>query len=165
MMRGRKPFPLPGEYNAAVVLDPPPQLGADAQAEWRNVVALLAEEGFLTTLDRGILIAYCQAYARWMQAERAIAEIAKRDPAGGGLILRTKNGNPVQNPLVGIANRALADIARYSAELGMTPSARARFTGAGLDRLGKKEQQAVAAESAGSGSDWGNDLRPRDTLN
>jgi P27 family predicted phage terminase small subunit len=40
---------------------------------------------------------------------------------------RTTKGNLIQNPLVGIANKAMADMVRYAAEFGMTPSARTRL--------------------------------------
>ena len=44
-----------------------------------------------------------------------------------GLIIRTQGGNAIQNPLVGTANKAMADMMRYAAEFGMTPSARTRI--------------------------------------
>jgi P27 family predicted phage terminase small subunit len=47
----------------------------------------------------------------------------------GGLMIRTTNGNAVQNPLIGVANKAMADMVRYAAEFGMTPSARSRIQG------------------------------------
>ncbi len=46
-----------------------------------------------------------------------------------GLIVMTKSGNLIQNPLVGTANKAMADMVRYAAEFGMTPSARTRVSG------------------------------------
>lgn len=49
------------------------------------------------------------------------------DPVTGGLVIRTKNGNLIQNPIVGIANKAWAETVRYAIELGMTPSARTRL--------------------------------------
>ena len=74
------------------------------------------------------LAAYCTACARWVQAERAIAEMGKRDMLTGGLLIKTSNGNAIQNPLVGTANKAASDMVRYAAEFGMTPSARANTT-------------------------------------
>jgi P27 family predicted phage terminase small subunit len=68
------------------------------------------------------------AYGRWVQAERAIAKMAEKDQLTGGLMIKTSNGNAVQNPLVGTANKAAADMMRYAAEFGMTPSARSRIS-------------------------------------
>lgn len=53
--------------------------------------------------------------------------MAKRDPLTGGLMIKTTNGNAIQNPLIGTANKAMSDMVRYAAEFGMTPSARSRI--------------------------------------
>ena len=52
--------------------------------------------------------------------------MAERDQLTSGLMIKTTNGNAVQNPLVGTANKAMGDMVRYAAEFGMTPSARSR---------------------------------------
>ena len=62
-----------------------------------------------------------------VQAERASAKMAEKDQLTGGLMIKTSNGNAIQNPLVGTANKAAADMMRYAAEFGMTPSARSRI--------------------------------------
>lgn len=146
-MRGRKPTPThlklvrgnPGKrrLNAAepvperVLPSPPPELSADARTEWDRVAGELHRIGVLSGIDRAALAAYCQAYGRWVVAERAIAKMAERDPLTEGLMIKTTNGNAVQNPLVGTANKAMADLVRYAAEFGMTPSARSRISGQG----------------------------------
>jgi P27 family predicted phage terminase small subunit len=106
---------------------PPSELSEDARIEWEYIAARLHTIGCLSEIDRGALAAYCQAYGRWQQAERALAEMAKKDPLTGGLLIKTTNGNAIQNPLVGTANKAMAAIVRYAAEFGMTPSARVRI--------------------------------------
>ena len=42
-------------------------------------------------------------------------------------MIKTTNGNAIQNPLVGTANKAATDMVRFAAEFGMTPSARSRI--------------------------------------
>lgn len=144
-MRGRKPKPThlklvagnPGKrkLNPAEPIpvrqlpNPPAELSDDAKVEWGRVSEELYRLGLLTGVDRAPLAAYCQAYGRWMQAERHIAAMAKNDQLTGGLLIRTTNGNAIQSPLVGIANKAMADMMRYAVEFGMTPSARARVSG------------------------------------
>lgn len=142
-MRGRKPKPThlklvtgnPGRRPinrreprpAAGLPTAPAELAADAKTEWRRVARALHRAGLLTAIDRAALAAYCQTYARWRQAERALGEMAARDPLTAGLLIKTQNGNAIQNPLVGVANKAAAAMVRYAAEFGMTPSARSRI--------------------------------------
>ena len=91
-----------------------------------RVAVELHRIGLLTGVDRAALAAYCQAFGQWVEARRAIREMAKANPSTAGLTIRTSNGNVIQNPLVGIANRAAADMVKYAVEFGMTPSARSR---------------------------------------
>ena len=106
----------------------PPFLSNEAAAEWARVCEQLYTQGVLSQVDRAALGAYCQAYGRWEQAEAALARMAERDNVTKGLMIKTTNGNAVQNPLVGTANKAMADMMRYAAEFGMTPSARSRIS-------------------------------------
>lgn len=85
----------------------------------------LFDLGLLTRVDRAALAAYCSAYERWVQAESALAKMAERDPLTSGLMVKTTNGNVIQNPLVGTANKAMLIMLRFAAEFGMTPAARA----------------------------------------
>lgn len=142
MSSGRKPTPTalklvkgnPGrrplnEKEAKVDLSrpaPPSFLSQDAVMEWGRVIDTLYNAGLMSDLDRAVLAAYCQAYGRWAQAERALARMAEKDPLNSGLMIKTSNGNAIQNPLVGAANKAAADMVRYAVEFGMSPSARAK---------------------------------------
>lgn len=123
----QEPRPVPE------VPEPPDHLNEDARAEWARIADELSVLGILTRLDRGSLAAYCQAYGRWRQAEAALSRMAERDATTDGLMIRTKGGNLIQNPLVGTANKAMADMMRYAAEFGLTPSARARVDGLSPD--------------------------------
>ena len=155
-MRGRKPTPthlklvngnpgkrkLNGNEPSPEISKPmpPEHISDEAKIEWGRVVDELYAVGCLSKIDRAALAAYCQAYARWLQAERAIAEMAKRDMLTGGLMIRTTNGNPIQNPLVGTANKAMQDMVRYATEFGMTPSARSRVNSEGQKQKDPSER-------------------------
>lgn len=144
-MRGRKPKPTylkllngnPGKRPLnkqepkpePTIPAAPIELSADARLEWDRVAGELGRLGTLTVVDRAALAAYSQAYGRWVQAERGIAQMAERDQLTSGLMIKTVNGNAIQNPLVGMANRAMADMVRYATEFGMTPSSRSRIAG------------------------------------
>jgi P27 family predicted phage terminase small subunit len=148
-MRGRKPKPThlklvkgnPGKrpinerepVPTNKLPSPPAFLADEAKVEWGRVSEELYRIGVLTDIDRAALAAYCQAYARWAAAEKAINAMAAADLVAGGLLTSTSNGNKIQNPLVGIANKAAADMVRYAAEFGMTPSARSRIKAEGRD--------------------------------
>lgn len=124
---GKRPV-NPAEAKVAPSLpQAPDHLLPDGRQEWDRVSVALYEAGLLANIDRAALAAYCQAYGIWAQATRAIAEMAKHDKASGGLMITTTNGNAIQNPLVGIANKAATDMVRYATEFGMTPSARSRI--------------------------------------
>ena len=110
-----------------VLPEPPEHLSAPAKAEWERVSGELYTLGILTGLDRATLAAYCQAYGRWVEAETLVADMAALNDTTKGLMVRTTNGNAIQNPMVGTANKAMADMVRYATDLGMTPSARSRI--------------------------------------
>jgi P27 family predicted phage terminase small subunit len=109
----------------------------------------LTRLGLLSEIDRGAFLAYCEAYGRWCSAQRAIRKLASTDPdSQEGLVLRTSNGNVIQNPAVGIGNKAARDMVQFAAEFGMTPSARARL---GMSKSPDK------AKSKFGGTLWGED--------
>ena len=156
-MRGRKPKPsylrvIGGNAGRRAIneREPRPQiavpsapeiLNQDAKREWTRVARHLAEIGALAKIDRSALAAYCQAYGMWLEASRAIQKIADSGDPFGGLITKTKSGNLIQSPLVGIANKARSDMVRYAAEFGMTPSARSRVQ---VDPFATEKQQSPA---------------------
>lgn len=146
MTRGPKPKPTvlklvtdnPGNrpLNAAEPtppsrdLQPPISLIPDARTEWDRVADDLVGSGLVTVADLASLAAYCTNYGRWVQAERLLAASAQANPESEGLTIETASGNVIQNPLLGIRNKALADLMKVAAELGMTPSARSRVQAA-----------------------------------
>lgn len=110
--------------------DPPGHISGAARCEWERVIDEMVQLGIMSNLDRAPLAAYCQAYGRWVAAETALVRMAEKDVVTDGLIIRTKAGNAIQNPLVGAANKAMADMVRYAAEFGFTPSSRSHVTAA-----------------------------------
>lgn len=134
-MTGRRPLPTrlkvlkgtaqpcrtnPREPRPEVVaLDPPEYLGTTARAEWRRKAEVLARMGVLTEGDDAALAAYCQAFERFVEAEGKLRQ--------SGLLIKTTGGNVIQNPLVGIANRAMELMHKFLGEFGLTPSSRTRL--------------------------------------
>ena len=96
----------------------PAHLDDVAKREWRRIIREVRHIGMITALDRVGLAVYCVLWSRWVAAEIKLAET--------GLVIVTKSGNVIQNPLLGVANRAQAELRRWAVEYGMTPSSRSR---------------------------------------
>ena len=108
--------------------DPPECLDEDAKNEWWRIAPELHALGLLTAVDYMSLAVYCNAYSRWITAERLLAAMADKD-ATRGLLLKGNAGSPMVNPLVKIARNAAADMVRFAGDFGMTPVARSRLAG------------------------------------
>jgi len=134
MRRGPKPRLRPGgdrDRDWALGTQPrcPAHLSAVARNEWRRLAGPLFDAGILTIADRAALAAYCQAWARWIEAEEQL----KKTPA----LLKTPSGYVQQSPWLSVANKQLELMGRFMAELGLTPTARERLNlpvSAGLDQ-------------------------------
>lgn len=133
-MRGRKPKPTrfkliegnPGKRP----LDPhapkpritiptcPAHLNPSAKAEWKRLARHMHMLGIVTDLDRSALAAYCQAYGRWVEAERKLKETP--------LLIKLPSGHIQQSPWLAIANKQLELMAKFMSELGLSPVARTR---------------------------------------
>jgi P27 family predicted phage terminase small subunit len=134
-MRGRKPKPTrlkliegnPGKRPITGREPKPPSaqptcpshLSPKAKAEWKRLAASLNGIGLLTMIDRAALAAYCQSWGRWVEAERKLTETPP--------LLKTPAGYVQQSPWLTIANKERELMAKYMAELGLTPSSRSRL--------------------------------------
>ncbi len=116
--RGHRPIAKNEPKPTPILPTRPAWLLPEAKREWSRVVAELAQMGILTLVDRAALAAYCQAYARAVEAERAIRK--------KGLTF-TMKGYIQQRPEVAIANRAWQMVRAFASEFGFTPAARTRI--------------------------------------
>src|SRR5262245_36296787 len=130
MKRGRKPKPLrlkilggnPGKRPLNLREPKPPaglprcpsHLDKSAKKEWRRIVPILADMQLLTLIDGTAIAMYCQAYARWTEANAKIAEY-------GMVLLVGKTQYPTISPYVMIANSTFKQMQSMLAEFGMTP--------------------------------------------
>jgi P27 family predicted phage terminase small subunit len=103
-----------------LIPDPPEVLTGTALKEWKRITPILEKLGLLSELDVMELAAYCQCVKRWLEAEEYIEE--------NGLTDTTSNGNLIQSPYVGIANRAMTQMHQFLCQFGMTPASRAGVT-------------------------------------
>ena len=79
--------------------------------------------GVLTMADLTAFEGYCQAYARWKEAEAFITQ--------HGSIFKTPSGYVQQVPQVSIAQQNLKIMQSFCSEFGLTPATRARIIAAG----------------------------------
>lgn len=129
---GKRPLNL-NEPKLAPVLPPPPaHLDEPAAEKWRELSAQLFESGVLTNIDVDALAFYCVLFARWKKAEKMVRE--------KGDIIKTTNGNYVQNPYLSIANKSILEMSRLASEFGMTPSSRSRVTIAKPETVSKLDK-------------------------
>lgn len=136
--RGDEPAPA----RPVEIPEPPVYLQGYALEEWNRVIEDLYSTGVYANIDQTMLAAYCMAFSRWIRAEIDLEKMAQADPTTHGAMIKTTNGNAIQNPLVGVASTARRDMQRLAAEFGLTPSSRTQID-AGKGRGG---QDPIAAK-------------------
>ena len=104
----------------------PNYLDAEGKREWKRISRELIAVGLLTSVDRAILASYCEAWSRWSQATRELHELASAK-GKSVLVIATKSGNAIQNPLIGIINVAADQMRKLAVELGLSPASRSRL--------------------------------------
>jgi P27 family predicted phage terminase small subunit len=132
-MRGRKPRPTnlhlvdgtgdnPGIAKPRYPKPPtcPAHLNPTAKAEWKRLATDLHRRGIVGENDRAALAAYCQAYGRWVEAERKLKDTP--------MLIKLPSGYIQQSPWLAIANKQLELLHKYLAELGLSPVSRSRVT-------------------------------------
>ncbi len=98
----------------------PVALSGAAKREWRRIAPELERLGLLTRVDRAALAAYCEAWARWREAEKKLKEL--------GLVVRnSKMTGWMKNPWLLVADKAMEQIRAFASEFGLTPAARTRI--------------------------------------
>src|SRR5262245_23522191 len=126
---GRRPLKAGLTVDAPAVLpDPPPFLCHLGREEWNRVVPLLVPLGLFSPLDVAVLASYCASYVVWRQATAALNAMAETDAKFHGLVIETRHKNLIPNPLLTIRNRAAADVVKFGAEFGLSPTSRARLS-------------------------------------
>lgn len=98
----------------------PDWLSPEARKHWPMVAEQLHNAGLLTAIDVTALGLYCEAFARWKQANAQIMRF--------GTMIKSPSGYPIQSPYLAIANKAHEQMTKLLAEFGMTPSSRSHCT-------------------------------------
>lgn len=117
--KGRRPMnrnePKPPQDNIKC----PTWLMPEAKKEWKRLAPSLTAMGVLTDHDLTAFAVYCQAYARWREAEEFMQQ--------HGTIFKTPSGYVQQVPQVSIAQQNAKIMQSFCTEFGLTPASRARI--------------------------------------
>ena len=151
--KGRKPKPTamkllegnPGKRPLNVHEPIPPKgtvkcpawLLPEAKKEWKRLAPALEAMGVLTMADQTAFEGYCQAYARWKEAEEFISQ--------HGSIFKTPSGYVQQVPQVSIAQQNLRIMQSFCSEFGLTPATRSRIIAGGNDPVADDPMEALLA--------------------
>ena len=153
-MKGRKPLPskvkkLAGNPGKRALRPEPKPKGGElrrpawmtgyARAMWERIIGAWRGTGVLTGADQGALEAYCAAYGRFVAAQA--------DVEAHGLTLTDNFDNVKKNPAVTVLGEAVAQMRSLGAEMGLTPSARARLAAAPSDTADEFEKFRMADAS------------------
>lgn len=134
-MRGRKPKPTnlklitgtqrPDRENVdepkppITIPDAPDHLQDEEIDVFIDIAGKLARMRVMTEMDVDAVAFYAVRFVVWKEAMSVVRET--------GLLAKAKNGSPIQNPYLGIANKAQADCMKILIEFGLTPSSRTRI--------------------------------------
>ena len=133
--KGRRPInkdePTPPQNNIKC----PDWLMPEAKKEWKRLAPSLIAMGILTDHDMEAFAGYCQAYARWKEAEEFITQ--------HGTIVRTPSGYWQQVPQVSIAQTYLKVMNRFAEQFGLTPASRSRIVADIANRDNEDEMEAL----------------------
>jgi len=112
----------PGPTFRRIPPRPPTWLSTEAKAEWRRVVPGLQRLDLLKEEDRAALAAYCETWARFVEATRTV----HREGLTCEVVTVRKDGSEsrrtITNPAVTIAQTAGRELRAWAAQFGLTPS-------------------------------------------
>jgi len=100
----------------------PEHLDDRARQEWRRLVPILRRMRVLTEADQILLGNLCQAYSTLVKSQLKLTET--------GHLLKSPNGYPLLNPLVGIVNQSTETVIKIAREFGLSPASRTRLQAA-----------------------------------
>lgn len=92
---------------------------------------MLTPLGLFTEADRISLSLICEMLLRYREIKKALQVMSDEDASTYGVLMKTRGGNVVQNPMVGALNKVRAQLSRELQKFGMDPSSRSQIEVAG----------------------------------
>jgi P27 family predicted phage terminase small subunit len=119
-------------------------LSREAKAEWRRIVPGLVRLDLVKPEDRAALTAYCETWARFVEATRQY----RRE---GITAVNPDSGRMSVHPAVRVAEAASTQLRQYAVEFGLTPAAERGVSKRDDDRGEFEENPFAASGSADTG--------------
>lgn len=113
---GNRPINIDEPKPEPQIPERPKWLKGEAKKEWDRIAPKLDKLGLLTNVDTAALAGYCQAYARWVEAETFINK--------HGMVFQTPSGYIQQVPHVAIAQKYLVIMSGFLGKFGLSPADR-----------------------------------------
>ena len=113
---GKRALPLNEPEGVGDLWAPPGWFDAEQRDQWHYAVDH-APPGLLTGTDREVLAIWCVACVEHAKAAQEVRKL--------GQVVKTKDGNAIQNPFMGIMNRQALLMLKAGSEMGFSPAARA----------------------------------------
>ena len=110
------PPPIDEPEGVGILRAPPNWFDDEQRLHWHYAIEN-APPGLLTGTDREVLIVWTVAS---VEHSRAAIEVRKL-----GQVVKTKDGNAIQNPFLPIVNRQALIMMRAGVEMGFSPASRA----------------------------------------
>lgn len=92
---------------------------------------MLEPLGLFTVADRISLSLICEMLVRYGEIKKRLDGMARDDDTTYGVLMKTKGGNVIQNPMVGALNKIRSQLSRELQKFGMDPSSRSQIEVAG----------------------------------
>lgn len=96
----------------------PAFLKGEAAAEWKRIVPELETMGVLATIDRAVLVRYCQAWADWCELNEHLQATGK--------LVKGRRDALVRNPLWIMRSDIETTLGELGRQLTLSPAARLR---------------------------------------
>jgi len=131
---------LDNELNPVVIsnVEAPEFLQEDQRKMFQFFVDKFSKEGLMTEMDDVAVVALAIDYSIYIDAIKKVNSM--------GLVSKGKNGSPLTNPYLKIANDAIKNVLKICVEFGMTPAARTKVAAAPKE---KKQLSALLQHGFG----------------
>ncbi len=114
--------PQAAESESRSVFDPPKMptfLKGASRKHWKELVENLMKHQIINELDADILSMYCQAYARWLDADKELSDTS--------MFQKSPNGYEQYSPQFTAWRELTMMCLKIADKLGLTPPARIRL--------------------------------------